>query len=105
MPSAADRVMAMDHFIWLHHPETDGYFRCPPDAVEAWTARGWEFAEGPPPEPDKTRDEPMLAALQEALVAEQAPAQSAEVLADESTEETRTTRTSRRTAAATDEKE
>jgi hypothetical protein len=95
--------MAMDEFVWLRHPETGGHFRCPPDAVEAWTARGWEPAEQPPPEPDKTRDEPMLAALNEALAAEQAPAQPAEDPAG--AEATPPTRTSRRTAAATDEKE
>lgn len=97
--------MAMDGFVWLHNPETGGHFHCPPDAVEAWTDRGWELAEQPPPEPDKTRDEPMLAAL----AAQLAPAQSVEDPASAdgsaSTEDPKPTKTSRRTAAATDEKE
>lgn len=89
-----------DDFTWLHHPDTDGYFRCPNAAVKAWTARGWELAEGPPPEEDKTRDEPMLAALREALEAEQAPPTS-----EPEDEETKPARTSRRSAAATKEEE
>lgn len=96
--------MAMGEFVWLRHPVTDGYFHCPPDAVKAWIGRGWELADGPPPEPDKTRDEPMLAALNEALAAEQAPADpSAEATVED--EKPKPAKASRRSAAATEEQE
>lgn len=95
--------MAMDEFVWLHHPVTDGYFHCPPDAVKAWIGRGWELADEPPPQPDNTRDEPMLEALRAAQAAEQAPADPP---ADEAGEETsKPAKASRRSAAATEEQE
>lgn len=33
---------------WLRHPPTDNHWLCPVDAVENWTARGWEPSEAPP---------------------------------------------------------
>ncbi len=93
-------MTAMDEFVWLRHPDTDGWFHCPPGAVKAWMARGWEKAEGPPPEEDRTRDPAMLAALNDALAAEQAPP---EPPAEDET--SKPARASRRSAAATEEKE
>jgi hypothetical protein len=98
--------MAMDEdFVWLHHPDTDGYFRCPAAAVKAWVGRGWEPADEPPPEQDKTRDEPMLAALREALAAEQAPAEPADEPGEPEEKNAKPTTASRRSAAATEVKE
>jgi hypothetical protein len=49
--------MAMDEWVWLYHPDTRGTFRCPPEAVEAWCARGWLVLE---PQPDGDASEPVL---------------------------------------------
>lgn len=46
----------MDDFVWMRHPETGGLWQCPVDAIEHWLARGWVPAEGPPEEPDATKD-------------------------------------------------
>jgi hypothetical protein len=44
-------MTAMDtEFVWLKHPDTGGYFRCPAAAVEDWLANGWEVADEPPAE-------------------------------------------------------
>lgn len=42
----------MDEFVWLHNPDTGGYFRCPAAAVDDWKDNGWEVAEEPPAEPN-----------------------------------------------------
>ena len=42
----------MDEFVWLHNPETGGYFRCPASAVEDWKDNGWKVADEPPAEPN-----------------------------------------------------
>jgi hypothetical protein len=96
MDMAMDDAMD-DGFTWLYHPDIDGHFRCPDGAVKAWVGRGWTVAEQPPPEDDKTRDEPMRAALRQALAAEQAPAEA------ENPTPARSSRTPR--AAATEVKE
>lgn len=36
-----------DERVWLHHPETGGYFHCPAEAVEAWREMGWEPSDPP----------------------------------------------------------
>lgn len=40
----------MNDRIWLHHPETDGYFHCPADAKDTFLDLGWELTESGPPE-------------------------------------------------------
>lgn len=37
-----------DTHVWLHHEPSDGYWQCPVDAVDVWTARGWQRCEAPP---------------------------------------------------------
>lgn len=44
--------MAMDERIWLHHPDTGGWFHCPADAVATFTALGWEISETAPEQPN-----------------------------------------------------
>lgn len=39
-----------DDFIWLHHAETGGHFRCPAAAVDDMAQLGWQLADGPPEE-------------------------------------------------------
>lgn len=36
-----------DDFVWLVHPDTSGYFRCPAGAVDDWTRMGWEPSDPP----------------------------------------------------------
>jgi hypothetical protein len=40
--------------IWMYHAESGNHAELPD--LPFWRAQGWEPADGPPPEPDLTRD-------------------------------------------------
>lgn len=73
--------------VWLHNPETGGYFECPAPAVEDWLGLGWERSDPPPADPS-----PVVA---ERIAWEQERRQSAE----------RKQKPTNRRSAATDTKE
>lgn len=39
----------MTDFVWLANPDTGAPWRCPADALDAWTARGWTPCDEPLP--------------------------------------------------------
>jgi hypothetical protein len=47
-------IVNPDGHIWMRHAEHGGYAQLPDTPY--WRANGWEPADGPPPEPDLTKD-------------------------------------------------
>lgn len=56
IPNGATPAPVSDEPIWMEHGETGNRAKLPP--LPFWQAQGWKPADGPPPEPDLTRDPP-----------------------------------------------
>lgn len=65
-------MIAVTH-VWLHNPDTNGYWQCPAEAAEEFVARGWVECD-PPPEPNAALAEQIAWRAQ---MAEQADAEAA----------------------------
>jgi hypothetical protein len=78
----------MSGHIWMEHGEHGGRAQLPD--IPYWRARGWEPCDGPPPEPDLTRDpEPDAEPAQETTEPPESPGVSAvQPVTAESAEET-----------------
>lgn len=47
-------IVNPDGHVWMQHTEHGGYSQLPDTPY--WRAQGWEPVDGPPPEPDLTKD-------------------------------------------------